>query len=142
MSNNIYINEVVYNISAISNKISIVDDSLDVVEISVDDRVIINDGESTIISVGIQGPAGISGVNDMFYEYAVNDVDDAGSGITYICMSKSNASTWLVKKVTEVSNDIDIKYANISNNPSVTTYTQAYTARATLTYSDIGDIII
>ena len=82
-----------------------------------------------------------SGGSDLFINYAVNDIDEV-STITYICMCRPNSDTWLIKRVEEASGDYEITYANISNNPLVETYSAAFLSRASLTYNNIGSIII
>lgn len=63
--------------------------------------------------------------------YVTNDLDDVAP-ITYI--GKSNGTNWEVQKVTESGSDLSIRYATIVNNPSNTTYADAWTNRLTLTY--------
>lgn len=60
--------------------------------------------------------------------YALNDLDE--SGPMYIGKATADGR-WLVQRFTTSSL---MEYANISNNPSVTTYASAWTARAALTY--------
>jgi hypothetical protein len=57
-------------------------------------------------------------------DYSVNDMTD-----TYFGFTKPDG-TWLVKQVTDTS----VTYATVSNNGTVTSYTDAWTAKATLTY--------
>ena len=64
-------------------------------------------------------------------DYVTNDIDEVATS-TYI--GKSNGVSWQVQKVTESGNDLSIRYATILNNPSNTTYADAWTNRLTLTY--------
>lgn len=70
--------------------------------------------------------------------YAVNDVDDTGSGTTYVGKAKLDG-TWLIERLVESGVDIAKTYANFSNNGSVSpnTYTQAWSDRLTLSYDRI-----
>lgn len=58
-------------------------------------------------------------------DFSVNDYTDEYYGYT------KPDGTWLVKKVTDTS----LSYATVSNNGTVTSYTDAWTDKATLTYS-------
>lgn len=67
--------------------------------------------------------------------YQVNNLEDAAT--LYVGKSKSNG-TWLIEKFVEATG---IKsYANLSNNGSVTTYSDAWTNRATLTFNRFDEI--
>jgi hypothetical protein len=57
-------------------------------------------------------------------DYSVNDMTD-----TYFGFTKPDG-TWLLKKVLDTS----VGYATVSNNGTVTSYTDAWTNKATLTY--------
>lgn len=60
-------------------------------------------------------------------DYNINDIEDGTT--SYFGYTKSD-STWLIKKVT----DTGVSYANIGNNATNETYTEAWGNRATLTY--------
>lgn len=64
--------------------------------------------------------------------YAVNDVENASATVTYVG-SESVSGTYLIRKIDKTSGT-QVRYATQLNNASVTTYTQAWTNRATLTY--------
>lgn len=49
---------------------------------------------------------------------------------------------WYIKRVEEVGDNIYLRYANISNNPTVSAYSTAINNRASLIYSLIQDITI
>jgi hypothetical protein len=71
--------------------------------------------------------------------YATQQVDEATAGTTYIRKAGSDAGdTWLVQRVVESGTDTTITYAGVRNNPTVTTPTAAWTARASLVYGDMG----
>lgn len=61
----------------------------------------------------------------------VNDLEEVGD-ITYVGIEDANA-VWILKKIDE-SSGIAIRYATVSNNPTKITYSEAWTARASLTY--------
>ncbi|OYT15315.1 MAG: hypothetical protein B7C24_13705 [Bacteroidetes bacterium 4572_77] len=71
-------------------------------------------------------------------DYQVIDLDESASPITYIC-KQNNSGDWLIIKMNETS-ELALQYANISNNGSYTTYTDAHTARASLTYQDLDQL--
>jgi len=64
-----------------------------------------------------------------FYVYDIEDGTTAYYGNTNV------AGAWMVKRVT----DTLVSYATVTNNVTVTTYTDAWTDRATLTYGRIDE---
>jgi hypothetical protein len=60
--------------------------------------------------------------------YQINDIEDDTT--SYFGFTDSSAS-YMIKKVTDTS----VSYATITNNGAVTTYSSAWTNRATLTYN-------
>lgn len=60
-------------------------------------------------------------------DFSTNDIEEAAT--SYFGKTKPDG-TWLVQKLTDTS----VSYATATNNGSVTTYTEAWTNRATLTY--------
>lgn len=64
-----------------------------------------------------------------FYVYDIEDGTTAYYGNTNV------AGAWMVKKVT----DTLVSYATVTNNVAVTTYTDAWTNRATLTFARIDE---
>jgi hypothetical protein len=95
-------------------------------------QTITTDHEVRIATLESAGP----GSENVFDLYQVNEVDDAGGGITYVGKAKTDG-TWLIEKLTEASGDLTKVYANESNNSGVSTFTDAWTDRATLTYGQI-----
>jgi hypothetical protein len=67
--------------------------------------------------------------------YVLNDID--GTDPIYIG-KVSSANVWLVQKYSTASGTM--RYANLSNNATYITYTQAWTARANLSYSLFQDL--
>lgn len=76
---------------------------------------------------------------NVFDLYQVNEVDDAGGGVTYVGKAKTDGK-WLLEKLTESAGDITKVYANESNNVGTTTFNTAWTNRLTLTYGRIETI--
>lgn len=94
--------------------------------------VSINDLEKGKFRDTAEGPAVAVVLSESLSSaYVTNDLDDA-SPITYI--GKSNGASWEVQKVTETGSDLSIRYATISNNLTITNYSDAWDNRLTLTY--------
>lgn len=83
------------------------------------------------LRVSLVDDTGVS-VTEKTAKYKTEFVDEVSSTLTYICQ-ESPAGEYLVKKIDQTSGT-QITYATVKNNPSVTTYSAAKTARATLTY--------
>ena len=77
----------------------------------------------------------------VFTNYKTNDYDVDGT-TSYVGQQEITTGVWLLQKIDDASGDLTITWANISNNALVTTYTDAWTDRATLTYNLIGDLTI
>jgi len=77
----------------------------------------------------------------VFQNYKTNDYDVDGT-TSYVGQQEITTGDWLLQKIEDSSGDLTITWANISNNALVTTYTDAWTDRATLTYNLIGDLTI
>lgn len=73
---------------------------------------------------------GVSHVHtaDLLASYALNNLEDAEP--LYVGKAQSDGR-WLVTRLTTAST---MAYANASNNPTVATYADAWTGRASLTY--------
>lgn len=70
--------------------------------------------------------------------YLINDLDDGDttSNILYIGLEDPSGN-WCVSKFDETTQTLPTKqYATVDNNSSTTTYSDAWTNRATLTYND------
>ncbi len=90
---------------------------------------------------GIYTPISSGSVNipaNIIKDYQTHDLDEASSPVTYVCKMNNN-SDWLILKMDETS-ELELQYANESNNPTYTTYGTAYTARASLTYEDLDQL--
>lgn len=73
-------------------------------------------------------------------DFEVNDTEELGepSFIAY-GGKESQEGVWLIVK-TDESGDPFARYANVSNNGSITSYSDAWTNRATLTYTTFGGL--
>ena len=71
-------------------------------------------------------------------DYVLNDLDEASSTVTYLGKAKSDG-TWLLVKL-DSSSGLSMRYANNSNNSSVSSYSSAWSSRATLTYDEVQDL--
>jgi len=70
-----------------------------------------------------------------FDMYQLNDLEDAAT--SYFGLSDKDGK-WLLKKFVDAAGTM--RYANESNNPTVTDYSTAWTNRATLNYNLFGDL--
>lgn len=66
--------------------------------------------------------------------YSTNDVEEASSTLTYVGKEDKDGN-WVVMKIDE-SSGTSIQYATVTNNSGTTTYSDAWTNRASLTYND------
>lgn len=76
----------------------------------------------------------LSGLSSYITQY----VDDAAP-ITYLG-DITLAGIYMITRITDTAGDIVIDYANISNNPSRTTLSLAWTNRVTLTYDVVSNL--
>lgn len=85
--------------------------------------------------------SGISTSQDPLDKYVVHDEDStvaAVADVKYIgYVSKTSSGKYLIVQQTTTSFPYTYRYANVDNNASRTTYTDAWTNRATLTYGYI-----
>lgn len=65
--------------------------------------------------------------------FGSNDVDKASSTVTYEG-SESPDGEWVILEVTVADTITSMRYATAKNNPSKTSYSTAWTDRASLTY--------
>ena len=64
--------------------------------------------------------------------FATSDIDEASATVTYIGKMDADGG-WMIQKI-DTSSGTAFTYATVLNNTSVTSYADAWTARATLTY--------
>ena len=65
--------------------------------------------------------------------FATSDIDEASNTVTYIGKMDADGA-WMIVKI-DSSSGTSFTYATITNNPTYTTYSDAWTARASLTYN-------
>lgn len=75
---------------------------------------------------------------DVFANYKTQEVDEV-SNVTYVGKLTPNGK-YLIEKITDNSGDLIIQFANISNNPTQFTYSNAWGNRITLTYNLISNL--
>lgn len=99
-------------------------------------------GDKMAMDVVLQGGSvGSSVVIDLgdkintFDLYQLNDLEDAATA--YFGLSDKDGK-WLLKKFVDAAGTM--RYANESNNPTITDYSTAWTNRATLNYNLFGDL--
>lgn len=98
-------------------------------------------GNDYYLKVNSNGSLNISDLGSLS-EFKTQAIDDyTTTNITYFCKLK-NDSTWLFVKFDETGSYLVITYANVSNNPTMTTYSLAYASRTSLTYGLIDTLII
>jgi|DEB0MinimDraft_6_1074348.scaffolds.fasta_scaffold03321_4 hypothetical protein len=67
-------------------------------------------------------------------KWNVNDIEEASTTITYIGQEEKDGD-WYLKKI-DTSSAAIFSHATATNNPSVLTYSNAWTSRASITYGD------
>lgn len=90
------------------------------------------DDTGSLVYVTLQSGAvpitgSITATSSTLADFSVNDIEEATT--SYFGYTKPDG-TWLVKSLTDTS----VSYATVTNNGSVTTYTDAWTDRAILIY--------
>lgn len=75
---------------------------------------------------------------DVFANYKTQDVDEV-LNVTYVGKLTPNGK-YLIEKITDNSGDLIIQFANLSNNPTQFTYSNAWGNRITLTYNLISNL--
>lgn len=89
-----------------------------------------NDGNIkrvTLVGGAVPITGSITASASTLADFSVNDIEEATT--SYFGYTKPDG-TWLLKSLTDTS----VGYATVSNNGAVTSYTDAWTDRATLTY--------
>lgn len=75
-------------------------------------------------------------------QYQCQELDDyTTTNVSYVGLIKKDG-TWLIKKLDETGNFLTVRYSNISNNATRTTYALAWANRVTLTYDYINVLTI
>ena len=76
--------------------------------------------------------------NTTLQRFGLNEIEEVGV-ITYFGKSDSEGN-WLIMKIDETSGTV-FSYAAIKNNSGVSTYSTAWTNRATITYGTYGEAL-
>lgn len=76
---------------------------------------------------------------DMFANYKTHEVDDA-SPDTYVGQINARNGAWLIQYISDSSGDLQITYANESNNGAYSTLAAAWADRLTLVYTTIDNL--
>jgi len=76
--------------------------------------------------------------SDIIKNYITHDFDKATDPIFYIG-KLTNSGNWLFIKMDKTT-QLDLTYANLSNNNTITSYSDAYANRASLTYENLDQI--
>ena len=78
-----------------------------------------------------------SGAKSVVDHFGTNDIDEASATLTYIGKEDADG-VWVIQKIDE-SSGLAIGYATQSNNPSVTSYAEAWANRDSLTYGSYSE---
>jgi len=76
-------------------------------------------------------------IKDNTKQIGTNNLDEASATVTYVGKEDADG-TWIVQKI-DTSSGTAITYATVTNNPSVTSYNDAWAARTSLTYQNYKD---
>lgn len=76
---------------------------------------------------------------DMFANYRVHETDEDGLTL-YVGKVKATDGAYLIEKYVETSGDYAVSYANSSNNGSHSSFSSAWAARASLSYTTIDSL--
>lgn len=80
-------------------------------------------------------PYPAAGLTKVIEAFEVNDVEEATSTITYIGQQSVDGQ-WFIQKIDE-STGITLQHATKKNNSAVSSYSDAWTNRASLSYGDV-----
>jgi hypothetical protein len=94
------------------------------------------DGSINIGAASLPLPAGAATEATLakLTEWGLNDLEEASATVSYAGYEKSTGE-WNIIKI-DTTSGYAIGWATVLNNPTVTSYSDAFTARATLTYND------
>lgn len=94
--------------------------------------------------VSEENPLPVKYVNPVF-DFYTEDVEEDTSNNTTFVGKQTNAGVWLLQKIVEATvgtkTTTTMEYASVLNNATKTTYASAWTDRATLTYSEIKNLL-
>lgn len=95
------------------------------------------DGEIEGKRATLDNPLAVQLSKELVNAYSVHDVAVVSS-TTYVGKETAEGK-WLIVSIDESSGTV-LRYANVSNNSGYTTYSSAWTARASLTYDYIENL--
>ncbi len=73
-------------------------------------------------------------------KYIMQYVDKTSiSNVVYLCKERNNGK-WLFTKINKSTGNPEFTFANISNNPTKTTYDLAFADRTSLTYEKLEEV--
>jgi hypothetical protein len=76
---------------------------------------------------------------DVFANYKTHEVDDADPD-TYVGQIKATNGAWLIQYISDSGGDLQITYANESNNGTHSTLASAWSNRLSLIYTTIDNL--
>jgi len=71
--------------------------------------------------------------------YGTNNIDEASSTLTYVGKEDKDG-VWVIQKI-DTSSGTSITYATQTNNPTYTSYSDAWTDRSLLVYSQYSEAL-
>ncbi len=72
--------------------------------------------------------------------YTMQYVDKTStSNVVYLCKERNNGK-WLFTKINKSTGNPEFTFANVSNNPTKTTYDLAFADRTSLTYEKLEEV--
>jgi len=84
----------------------------------------------------------IAAVSGNLKDYILQEADDyTTTNVNYLGKIKSDG-TWLIVKIDSTGNFDTLRYANVSNNGTLSTYALAWAARTTATYGYLNTLTI
>lgn len=101
------------------------------------DTRIVNDIDPKLDDISTNTSAIVSNTQsiiDQTIEYSTNDIDDVTTTDVVYIGAETGDGVWQVKKIDSSGSFPIFRYASVSNNALVSTYSDAWTARVTLTY--------
>ena len=87
---------------------------------------------------GSVGSSVVIDLGDKIHTFDLYQLNDMQDGITAYFGLSDTSGKWLVKRFVDATGAM--RYANLSNNPTVTTYSTSWTNRATLVYGLFNDL--
>lgn len=109
----------------------LVDASIDTSDIEIGAVEIKNSTDDTRATVNANGLA----ISSLSLNFGVNHLDDyTTTSVTYVGKEDKDGVWWIIK-IDETGNFPVFTHATVTNNPTLTSYTLAWTSRVTATYN-------